>query len=170
MAVFLSVCGHASSEFFSVLSGIKGPELSVWRFLLGSFGLVILALIFPVSRNLLEPFREHGLQMIWLSILGISLGYLLFHWSLDYATISQVATMITTGPIFVGLINLWLNKQPFTAACLAVAILNQSLTAWQVLAIIVICTSVAVEATWARLRQLTPAGDIRKIRLNNKSQ
>ncbi len=106
----------------------------------------------------------------WVAYLAVFLGYLLFHWSLDYATISQVTTMITTGPIFVGLINLWLNKQPFTAACLAVAILNQSLTAWQVLAIIVICTSVAVEATWARLRQLTPAGDIRKIRLNNKSQ
>ncbi|UCG08218.1 MAG: EamA family transporter [Desulfobacterales bacterium] len=111
----------------------------------------------------------------WVAYLAVFLSYLLFHWSLDYATISQVATMITTGPIFVGLINLWLNKQPFTAAKiisgasamigvallvkdgylakLAGAILNQSLTAWQVLAIIVICTSVAVEATWARLRQ-----------------
>ena len=110
LAVFLSVCGHASSEFVSVLCGIKGPELSVWRFLLGSFGLVILALIFPVSRNLLKPFREYGFQLVWLSILGISIGYLLFHWSLDYATVPQVATMITIGPIFVGLVNLWLNK------------------------------------------------------------
>ena len=32
LAVFLGVCGHASSEFVSVLSGVKGPELSVWRF------------------------------------------------------------------------------------------------------------------------------------------
>ena len=77
-AVFLSVCGHASSEFVSVLCGIKGPELSVWRFLFGGFGLVMLALIFPASRNLLKPFREYGFQLIWLSILGISLGYLLF--------------------------------------------------------------------------------------------
>ena len=70
LAVFLSVCGHASSEFFSVLSGIKGPELSVWRFLLGSFGLVMLALIFPASRNLLKPFGEYGLQALeagWLT-------------------------------------------------------------------------------------------------------
>jgi hypothetical protein len=116
LAVFLSVCGHASSEFVSVLCGIKGPELSVWRFLLGSFGLVTLALMFPASRNLFEPFREYGSQLVWLSILGISIGYLLFHWSLDYATVPQVATMVTTGPIFVGLVNLWLNKQPFTAA------------------------------------------------------
>ena len=40
LAVFLGVCGHASSEFFSVLSGVKGPELSVWRFLLGGLGLM----------------------------------------------------------------------------------------------------------------------------------
>jgi drug/metabolite transporter (DMT)-like permease len=311
-AVFLSVCGHASSEFVSVLSGIKGPELSVWRFLLGGFGLVILALIFPGSRNLLKPFREYGLQLIWLSIMGISLGYLLFHWSLDYATVPQVATIITTGPIFVGLVNLWLNKQPFTAAktisgvcamigvallvtdgylaklagagesfigvlmamgcaallalytvmvkpiigkygalriiaitmfmgaiglwivvglfwkiwvnpftlfkrapnqaawlltlafwnttitqflwrgglavvpditrgsylfflkpviaaCLAVVFLSQGLSAWQVLAIVVICTSVAVEASWATLRRKTTTRLTRQVRLINRS-
>ena len=116
LAVFLGVCGHASSEFFSVLSGLKGPELSVWRFLLGGFGLIVLALISPNSRNLLEPFREDGLRMIWLSVIGVSLGYLLFHWSLDFATVPQVATMVTTIPIFVGLINLWVNKQPLSGA------------------------------------------------------
>jgi len=116
LAVFLGVCGHASSEFFSVLSGIKGPELSVWRFLLGGVGLIVLALIFPNSRNLLEPFREYGLRLIGLSLMGVSLGYLLFHWSLDFATVPQVATMVTTIPIFVGLANLWLNKQPFSGA------------------------------------------------------
>ena len=116
LAVFLGVCGHASSEFFSVVSGLKGPELSVWRFLLGGFGLIVLALISPNSRNLLEPFREDGLRMIWLSVIGVSLGYLLFHWSLDFATVPQVATMVTTIPIFVGLANLWVNKQPFSGA------------------------------------------------------
>ena len=116
LAVFLGVCGHASSEFFSVLSGLKGPELSVWRFLLGGLGLVVFAFIFPASRNLLEPFREEGLRLVGLSIMGVSLGYLLFHWSLDFATVPQVATMVTTIPIFVGLANLWLNKQPFGGA------------------------------------------------------
>jgi drug/metabolite transporter (DMT)-like permease len=116
LAVFLGVCGHASSEFFSVLSGVKGPELSVWRFLLGGFGLIVLALIFPHSRNLLAPFRDCGLRLVGLSLMGITLGYLLFHWSLDFATVPQVATMVTTIPIFVGLANLWLNKQPFSGA------------------------------------------------------
>ena len=116
LAVFMGVTGHASSEFISVLSGVKGPELSVWRFLLGSSGLVILALIFPASRNLLEPFKTDGIRLIWMSVLGVTLGYLLFHWSLDYATVPQVATMVTMIPIFVGLVNLWLNKQPFTGA------------------------------------------------------
>lgn len=116
LAVFLGVCGHASSEFFSILCCIKGPELSVWRFLLGGFGLVVVALLFPASRNLLEPFREHALRLIWLSLLGVALGYLLFHWSLDFATVPQVATIVTTIPIFVGLVNLWLNNQPFTGA------------------------------------------------------
>jgi drug/metabolite transporter (DMT)-like permease len=119
LAVFLGVCGHASSEFVSVLSGVEGPELSVWRFLLGGIGLVVLALIFPASRNLLAPFREYGLRIICLSVMGVSLGYLLFHWSLDFATIPQVATMVTTIPIFVGLVNLWINKQSFSGAKIA---------------------------------------------------
>jgi len=199
LAVFLGVCGHASSEFISVLCGVGGPELSVWRFLLGGFGLVILALIFPASRDLIAPFKTDAFKLIWLSILGVSLGYLLFHWSLDYATVPQVATTVTTIPIFVGLVNLWVNKQPFTtakivsgicatvgvamwnttitqflwigglaavpditrgsylfflkpviAACLAVVFLSQKLTAWQIMAIIVICASVLVESLLAR--------------------
>lgn len=116
LAVFLGVCGHASSEFVSVISGVKGPELSVWRFLLGGFGLVVVALLFPASRNLLEPLREEGFRLVLLSILGVTLGYLLFHWSLDFATVPQVATMVTTIPIMVGIVNLWLNKQSFTKA------------------------------------------------------
>ncbi len=115
-AVFLGVCGHASSEFVSVLCGVGGPELSVWRFLLGGAGLIILALIFPASRNLIAPFKTDALKLIWLSILGVALGYLLFHWSLDYASVPQVATTVTTIPIFVGLVNLWINKQPFSTA------------------------------------------------------
>jgi len=114
LAVLLGVIGHASSEFVAVLTQIKGPELSVWRFLLGSLGLIGLALIFPSSRNLLEPFKTVGFRLVWLSTLGVTIGYLLFHWSLDYATVPQVATMVTTIPIFVGLVNMFLNKQVFS--------------------------------------------------------
>ena len=116
LAVFLGVVGHASTEFVCVVCGVRGPELSVWRFLLGGSGLVILALLFPASRNLIEPFKTDGIRLVWLSMLGVALGYLLFHWSLDYASVPQVATMVTTIPIFVGLINLWVNKQPFSGA------------------------------------------------------
>jgi drug/metabolite transporter (DMT)-like permease len=122
LAVFAGVCGHASSEFVSVLSGVGGPELSVRRFLLGGFGLVMLALIFPASRSLLEPFREFGLRLVWLSLLGVTIGYLLFHWSLDFAGVPQVATLVTTIPIMVGLVNLWINRQPFTGAKIISAI------------------------------------------------
>jgi len=116
LAVFLGVTGHASTEFVAVLSGVSGPELSVWRFVLGGLGLILLSLLFPASRDLAAPFRTHGMQLVWLSILGITLGYLLFHWSLDFATVPQVATVVTTIPIFVGLANLAINKQPFTGA------------------------------------------------------
>ncbi len=114
LAVLLGVVGHASSEFVAVLTQVKGPELSVWRFLLGGLGLIGLALLFPASRNLIEPFRKAGLRMVYLSALGVTIGYLLFHWSLDYATVPQVATLVTTIPIFVGLVNLWLTKQAFS--------------------------------------------------------
>ena len=115
LAVFVGVCGHASSEFVSVVSGVSGPELSVWRFLLGGAGLVFLALLFSSSRNLIAPFRTDGFRLVCLAVLGVSLAYLMFHWSLDFATVPQVATIVTTIPIFVGLVNLWINKQPFTA-------------------------------------------------------
>lgn len=116
LAVFLGVCGHASSEFVSVLSSVKGPELSVWRFLLGGAGLVVLALIFPSTRDLVSPLKSEGIKLLCLAAIGVTLGYLMFHWSLDFATVPQVATIVTTIPIFVGLVNLWLNKQPFTRA------------------------------------------------------
>ena len=73
LAVLLGVIGHASSEFVAVLTQIKGPELSVWSFLLVSHGLIGLALIFPSSRNLLEPFKTVGFRLVWLSTMGLSI-------------------------------------------------------------------------------------------------
>ena len=44
-AAFLGVFGHATSEFFSVYSGLKGPEVSDWRFTTGVAALLVVALI-----------------------------------------------------------------------------------------------------------------------------
>jgi len=115
LAVLLGVCGHASSEFFAVLSGVAGPETSVWRYMIGSAGLLIAALCMPASRDLLTPLREDGPRIFVLSIIGFSLAYLAFHWSLDFATVVQVGTLVTTIPIFVALANLAVNRVPFTA-------------------------------------------------------
>jgi drug/metabolite transporter (DMT)-like permease len=119
-AVFLGVAGHASSEFVAKLvtanAPIAGPEVSVWRFLLGGLGLVVLALLVPGQRDLITPLREAGSRLLPLSFLGVTVTYLLFHWALDYATVAQVATLITTAPIFVGLINRWVNGEGLSTA------------------------------------------------------
>ena len=114
LAVFIGVCGHASSEFFSVLSGVAGPEVSVWRYTIGSAGLLVAALVWPTTRDLLTPLRRHPLSLLWLSVVGFTLAYLAFHWSLDFATAVQVGTLVTTIPIFVGLANLVINRVAFT--------------------------------------------------------
>ncbi len=113
LAVFVGVLGHASAEFFSVLSGIAGPELSVWRFSLGGLGLAVLALLFSDSRDLITPMRKSGVRIVILSLFGISGGYLFFHWSLDFASVPQVATIVTAAPIFVGITNFLVNDEPF---------------------------------------------------------
>ena len=108
-AVLIGVAGHASSEFFAKLSGVSGPEASVWRYLLGGFGLILWALWDRDSRDLITPMRQEGLNIVWLSLLGVTVTYLFFHWALDYATVIQVATVTTTIPIFVGLANWAVN-------------------------------------------------------------
>jgi len=111
-AVFLGVCGHASSEFFAVLSGVAGPEVSVWRYLLGAAGLLAVALARRDTRDLMAPLREDGGYLVVLSLGGVSVPYLAFHWALDYASVVQVGTLVTTMPIFVGLTNLVLYRMP----------------------------------------------------------
>lgn len=110
LMTFLGVTGHASSEFFAVLSGVNGPEVSVWRYLLGAIGLLLICVAWPKYRDLATPLRMHWRELIPLSIVGVSGAYLFFHWALDYATVVQVGTMVTTIPIFVGLANLVINK------------------------------------------------------------
>ncbi len=114
-AAFLGVFSHATSEFFSVLSGVSGPEVSVWRYLLGSACLLVVALSLKSSRNLLEPLRKDGPRIFVLSVCGMALGQLVFHWSLDFASIVQVATMVTTMPMGVMVVDAIINKSRITA-------------------------------------------------------
>jgi drug/metabolite transporter (DMT)-like permease len=123
LAVFVAVLGHASSEFvasiISINAPISGPEVSVWRFFLGGLGLVAVAMLIPASRDLVAPMRQYGVRLVLCSVFGVAGAYLFFHWALDYATVPQVATMVTTIPIFVGLINLYANKVAFGTAKIA---------------------------------------------------
>lgn len=111
LAAFIGVCGHASSEFFAVLTGATGPEVSAWRYLLGGAGLVVLALAFSASRDLITPLRTEGWRLVALSLVGVSLAYLAFHWALDFASVVQVATLVTTIPMWVGAANWLINGE-----------------------------------------------------------
>ena len=110
--VFVGVIGHATSEFFAVLSGVQGAEVSVWRYLIGAAGLLLVALARPGTRDLWTPLKAEWRLLVPLSLIGVSLSYLAFHWALDFATIVQVGTIVTTVPIFVGLTNLIVNRMP----------------------------------------------------------
>ena len=110
LAAFLGVFGHATSEFFAVLSGLKGAEVSVWRFIIGGTALFVVAMLKSDTRNLLQPVIEKPLAVITLAVFGMSMAQLVFHWSLDYASVVQVATIVTTMPILVVVVERIINK------------------------------------------------------------
>ncbi|MEM7237563.1 MAG: DMT family transporter [Pseudomonadota bacterium] len=111
---FIGVCGHASSEFVARIADIPGPEFTVWRFMIGGSCLVILSQVWPGASNLWAPIRENGPRIIALSCLGMTLGQLFFHWGLDFTSVVQVATMVTTMPIFVVFVDRIVNGTPVT--------------------------------------------------------
>ncbi|MEM0945309.1 MAG: DMT family transporter, partial [Pseudomonadota bacterium] len=111
---FIGVCGHASSEFVAKIAATPGPEFSVWRFMVGGTCLVILSQFWPGARDLITPLRKDGRQILLLSCLGMTLGQLFFHWGLDFTSVVQVATMVTTMPIFVVLVDRAVNGTPIT--------------------------------------------------------
>ena len=78
-AAFLGVFGHSTSEFFSVYSELKGPEVSVWRFTIGGAALLVVALIQIESRNLLQSVFEKPFLVIPLAVFGMSIAQLVFH-------------------------------------------------------------------------------------------
>ena len=96
---------------------LEYPVIEVTQtFILGGFGLVAIALILPDSRDLITPLQTHGIPIVILSLFGITGGYLGFHWSLDFASVPQVATIVTAAPIFVGITNFLVNREPFGLA------------------------------------------------------
>ena len=53
--------------------------------------------------------------MISLAVLGMSMAHLFFHWYLDFASVVQVATIVTTMPILVVVVDRIINKSPVSA-------------------------------------------------------
>jgi drug/metabolite transporter (DMT)-like permease len=115
LACMIGVCGHASSEFVAKLAATPGPEFSVWRFLIGGACLVLITQVWPGARDLVTPLRRDGVRILLLSCLGMALGQLIFHWALDFASVVQVATVVTGIPIAVVLVDRLINGTPMTA-------------------------------------------------------
>lgn len=115
LACLVGVFGHASSEFVAKIAATPGPEFSVWRFLIGGAALVLVCQFWPGARDLITPLRKDGLRILLLSCLGMALGQLIFHWSLDFASVVQVATIVTGIPIAVVVVDRLVNGTPMTA-------------------------------------------------------
>ncbi len=115
LACFIGVCGHASSEFVAKVAATPGPEFSVWRFMIGGACLIFVALCWPGARDLVTPLRRDGRRILALSCLGMALGQLVFHWALDFASVVQVATIVTGIPIAVVIVDRLVNGTPMTA-------------------------------------------------------
>jgi drug/metabolite transporter (DMT)-like permease len=115
LACLIGVFGHASSEFVAKVAETPGPEFSVWRFLIGGAFLILVTQFWPGARDLVTPLRENGLRIALLSCLGMALGQLIFHWALDFASVVQVATIVTGIPIAVVVVDRLINGTTITA-------------------------------------------------------
>ncbi|MEL6997722.1 MAG: DMT family transporter [Pseudomonadota bacterium] len=100
LACFTGVVGHASSEFVSKIADTPGPEFSVWRFMIGGTLLLILTQFWPGARDIWTPLKRDWKRIIFTSALVMAFSQLVFHWSLDYTSVVQVATVVTAIPIF----------------------------------------------------------------------
>ena len=122
LAVMIGVLGHASSEVVAVLTGVSGPELSVWRYLLGGAGLVAAGLALTGFSALRKALLEGGPSLALISLYGVAGAYLAFHWALDFASPVQVAVLVTTIPFWVGVANWVLAGQAMSGAKIAAAV------------------------------------------------
>lgn len=100
LACLVGVFGHASSEFVAKISATPGPEFSVWRFMIGGTLLLLLTQIWPGARDIVTPLRRDGFRIVVHAAVIMALSQLIFHWSLDFTSVVQVATMVTAIPIF----------------------------------------------------------------------
>ena len=64
----MGIIGHATSEFVAVLSATRRAEVSVWCFMIGGLSLLAVSLALKSTRNLIQPLRERGLQVVLLSV------------------------------------------------------------------------------------------------------
>ena len=60
---------------------------------------MILCLINPTSRNLINLLKKIPYPIVIFSVLGMAYGQFLFHWALNFASVVHVATMVTIIPI-----------------------------------------------------------------------
>ena len=83
--------------------------------------MLVFALVQKESRNLLRPVFKKPFLVIPLAVFGMSMAQLVFHWSLDFASVVQVATIVTTMPILVVVVDRIINKSPVSAPKLPAA-------------------------------------------------
>ena len=58
---------------------------------------------------------ENPFLLIPLAVFGMSMAQLFFHWPLDFASVVQVATIVTTMPILVVVVDRIINKSSVSA-------------------------------------------------------
>ncbi|MEO1492808.1 MAG: DMT family transporter [Pseudomonadota bacterium] len=114
LACFIGVCGHASSEFVAKIAATPGPEFSVWRFLIGGVLLIVLTQFWPGARDIWTPLKRDWPRIVFVCALTMAIGQLIFHWSLDFTSIVQVATVVTAIPIFYVITDWVVNGVPLS--------------------------------------------------------
>ena len=114
VACMIGVTGHASSEFVAKLADTPGPEFTVWRFMIGGTLLLVLTQLWPGAKDVWTPLRRDGVRIVLLSWLAMASAQLIFHWSLDYTSVVQVATVVTAIPIFYVITDWLVNGTPMT--------------------------------------------------------
>ena len=114
IACFIGVIGHASSEFVAKVADTPGPEFSVWRFMIGGTLLILLTQIWPGARDIWTPLKKDGTKIVFLSAVVMAFSQLIFHWSLDFTSVVQVATVVTAIPIFYVVTDWLVNGTPLT--------------------------------------------------------